>query len=90
MQLLEMVRQQQQTAAGADDANSTNNTNTNNNINIVAFNEELYRRAVARERELMDKLRVLQSEVSVPLQVDYNVNFWFHDANNMRHGRESL
>lgn len=35
--------------------------------NVATFNAELYRRAVAREAELLDKLRALKVEVNISI-----------------------
>lgn len=48
---------------GGDPSAATTAANTS--FNIASFNEELYRRAVDRETELLDKLRALKQEVSV-------------------------
>jgi hypothetical protein len=40
---------------------------------LILFNEDLYRRAVARERELLDRLRSMKSEVRARIQAEYRI-----------------
>ena len=80
-----MRRQTQQgssdaTSTGAVNAEGTvtfsegNDTGSTDNaaqagLNVAMFNAELYRRAVTREAELLDKLRALKVEVLLLLNV---------------------
>lgn len=56
----EVVPEPGTAAAHGIDENSASNAD----FTIAALNEELYKRAVARETELLDKLRALKIEVT--------------------------
>jgi len=79
--VLELVRKHTQAAsdaanAGASDGSATASAEevaelvaaagtAQTGFNVAAFNEELYRRAVVREAELLDRLRALKVEVQL-------------------------